>query len=158
MRSWVVVLTPITRVGLETCADYLTALSGLRHVISDYDLYTTLALLDTAGLLGAFHSIIERGPRRAADPRFLRNLSRRLSRGRGEGECVYIDSDAGAVVAAKLKGWRGCLGASPPPTKGILKDTRRSRRSESNRPGRGVWCEQRFASLHRALRYYIFGT
>ena len=145
--SWIMALTPSTRRHLldasRVCVDYLVALSGTRHLISDYDLHTTITVLYDTGTLGVFHSITERGPDQAIDPTYLTRLSRALHI-RRYGRCVYMDSHAGAVVSAKLNGWEGCLIA--PRTRVHRKRTRET------------WYDTTFSNLRKALHYYIFGT
>ena len=132
------------------CARLLMALSGTLHLVSDYGLFTTLAVLDAGGLLGSLHSVhVGRGPARVADPGYLPSVCRGLGISR-HARCVYIDSNAGAIVAAKLLGWEGCLVARPT---GALRRTG----SGGHRVGHGAWYDRRFATLRRALSYYIFG-
>ena len=183
---WIVVLSSGTRSDIETCEEtrsLLLALPGRRHLVTDYGLHETTTLLDGAGLLGAFHSVVERGPTRARDPCYLARVARGSMGVLRHQACVYLDADAGAVVAAMLLGWSGCLiaagavsgvygdSSSPPAAttttttrRGILvrravrRPERRRHRDDQSRLGCGAWYTTRFPSLRRALHHYVFGT
>ena len=156
--AWVVALTSVTRKDLSdrSCASLLVALSGTLHLLSDFDLFTTLTILDAGGLIGSFHSVlVARSPAQASDPNYLPSAYTALAIPR-HARCVYIDSDAGAIVAAKLLGWDGCLVART----GILRYGRRpgGAARRGRRVGHGAWYDHRFPNLRRALAYYIFGA
>ena len=185
---WVVVLSPGTRSHLAACGEtrsLLLALPGRRHLVSDYGLHETTRILDGAGLLGAFHSVVERGPERARDPAFLARANRTMAVLRHQ-TCVYIDADPGAVVAAMLLGWSGCLvagtasgstsadvpggrrgrgggcrggGASSGVTTTLVRRAERRRhRDDQTRLGCGLWYTTRFDTVRDALHHYVFGT
>ena len=169
-RAWVIALTRSTLRSFQESKEYLLALTGTRHLVSDLSLFETVRVLHATGLLGAFHSLSGGGwcptrtgrfRGRATDPTFIPNLARSAGILRNA-RCVYIDSEPGAIVAAKLQGWEGCLVAA----QGLLRVSQPSSSSrhgssrasgEDARVGRGAWYDARFPSLRRALKFYIFG-
>mgnify|MGYP001330334982 CR=1 FL=1 len=146
--TWFVALTETTRSQLErgVCTSLLVALSGGRHLISDFDIHTTLLVLDRGGLLGVFHSVFtDRNDVQASDPLYMRRISRESAIRRND-RCIYADSRPGPLVAAKVFGWTGCL---------IARTATIANRAHVGCGG--VWYDSRFSSLRRALRHYIFG-
>lgn len=152
-RVWIIVLSAKTRHQLRDGADYIPSLVGMRCLITDLDFLSTITVLADTGLLGMFHHIVDRGRLRASDPTFLANTGRVLGITRRQ-RCVYFDANPGAVVAAQLQGWCGCLLAEE---SALAHPEYKKHRSGNHRAGVGVWYDARFAHLRTAFRHFLFG-
>ncbi len=153
-RVWIIVLSATTCHQFIDSAKYIPSLSGIRCLITDNDLLTTITFLLKFDLLGSFHYIIDRGERHLLNPSFLSTIGRTIGITRRH-SCVYFDTNPGTIVSAQLQGWHGCLIAQ----KGVLKHPEyKQHRSGNLRVGRGLWYTTRFKDMQSAIQHFLFGS
>ena len=133
--------------------NYIKALPGLKHIISDYEYADTIILLNVINLLPYITSIHNRGEHLINKPNYLYNISSKIKIRKNQ-TCYFFDSYPDSIVRSKLLGWIGVLILNEK----LLKTKELKKNRSNHKCGINVWYNTRFNTLIEAVHHYIFGS
>jgi FMN phosphatase YigB (HAD superfamily) len=150
ITKYVICLTKYTYHKLEDSTKLIKNLKGRICLISDFDFFNTIRILEQAKLSDTFHSIIFRKPANISDPNFIKKKVVNNFGITKRSRVVYIDSEVESIISANIIGWTTIFISE--------KINYEVKKHRSIGATSDVFFDLRFKNLNNAIKHLIFGS
>ncbi len=148
--KYIICLTKYTYHKLEDSTNFIKNLKGRLLLVSDFDFFNTIRILEQAKLSDTFHSIIFRKPDNISDPNFIKKKVVKNFGITKRSRVVYIDSEVESIISAGIIGWKTIFISQ--------KINYEIKKHRSIGATAEVFFDLRFKKLNNAIKHLIFGS